>query len=267
MTTLSVKQGFKVGPYRIQMAQNQDDIKKALKLRFEVFNLELNEGIPENASLGIDIDQFDSHCDHLLVWYNDDVVGTYRLLPGSKKPQQGFYSQTEFNLAKTFEYYQSNMSEVVELGRGCISEEHRKQNVLMSLFIGLHCYIEENNFKALFGCASLPPETSPSASLAAFKYLQNNNFFNSSPKAHPLEKNQNLDLESKTEINDDIIKSTIPALLDIYLKIGAKIISSPAYDPTFKCYDLLVFFQLSDLSDWGQVLVDKYKKRILKQQT
>ena len=48
----------------------------------------------------------------------------------------------------------------------------------------------------------------------------------------------------------------------MYLDFGAKILARPAYDPVFKCFDLLMFFDMQDLSDWGQGLLDKFDKRL-----
>jgi len=49
-------------------------------LRFEVFNLELGEGLAESYATGLDVDPFDEFCDHLIVeeLATSEIVGTYR---------------------------------------------------------------------------------------------------------------------------------------------------------------------------------------------
>jgi putative hemolysin len=56
-----------VGRYRLRMAESVDDRDAACRLRFKVFNIELNEGLASSYQTGLDTDQFDLFCEHLLV--------------------------------------------------------------------------------------------------------------------------------------------------------------------------------------------------------
>jgi putative hemolysin len=64
-----------------QLAKNADDVRRAQQLRFEVFNLELGEGLAESYATGLDVDPFDEVCDHLIVeeLATREIVGTYRV--------------------------------------------------------------------------------------------------------------------------------------------------------------------------------------------
>ena len=53
--------------YAARLAQSADEVRRAQQLRFEVFNLELGEGLAESYVTGLDIDPFDEFCDHLIV--------------------------------------------------------------------------------------------------------------------------------------------------------------------------------------------------------
>lgn len=92
---------FATDRYRLRLAVTGDDLRTAQKLRFEVFNEELNEGLDEAWITGIDEDRFDAVCDHLIVEDSntDRVVGTYRLLPGliAQASGLGYYSAQEFD--------------------------------------------------------------------------------------------------------------------------------------------------------------------------
>ena len=55
------------GGYEMRMAESMEEVRRAQRLRFEVFNLELNEGLSESYATGLDADCFDEVCDHLLV--------------------------------------------------------------------------------------------------------------------------------------------------------------------------------------------------------
>ena len=45
--------------YSIRFAKTKEEILAALRLRFEVFNLELNEGLASSHATGLDEDEFD----------------------------------------------------------------------------------------------------------------------------------------------------------------------------------------------------------------
>jgi len=94
------------GAYRVRQAVGEHDLRAAFRLRFSVFNLELKEGLESASQTGLDIDEFDPVCDHLIVERvgTDQVVGTYRLQSGlMAKANLGYYGEREFS----FEPYES----------------------------------------------------------------------------------------------------------------------------------------------------------------
>jgi len=52
--------------YSARLARNAGEVRAAQILRFEVFNLELNEGLSQSHAGGFDEDPFDAVCDHLI---------------------------------------------------------------------------------------------------------------------------------------------------------------------------------------------------------
>src|ERR1700761_838238 len=72
------------GAYRARLAATEKDKLAAYRLRFMVFNLELNEGLESAFENGYDTDHYDEVCDHLIVEHagTGSVVGTYRLQDG-----------------------------------------------------------------------------------------------------------------------------------------------------------------------------------------
>src|ERR1700679_1942751 len=66
--------------YRARLAVTEAVRLAAYRLRFLVFNLELNKGLESAYRDGYDIDAFDVICDHLIVEHaaTGSVVGTYR---------------------------------------------------------------------------------------------------------------------------------------------------------------------------------------------
>ena len=50
--------------YTLRMAQSPADLHAVQRLRFEVFNIELQEGLIASYASGLDADPFDAVCDH-----------------------------------------------------------------------------------------------------------------------------------------------------------------------------------------------------------
>ena len=88
--------------YATRLARTAEEIRAAQALRFEVFNLELNEGLAASHATGLDADPFDTWCDHLFLFDDDKqrVMGTYRAISGARAREYGgFYAADEFDLA------------------------------------------------------------------------------------------------------------------------------------------------------------------------
>lgn len=67
----------------VRLAEDQYELEQALALRYEVFNLEMGEGLPQSRESQKDRDEYDYHCEHLIVLdktNQNKIVGTYRIL-------------------------------------------------------------------------------------------------------------------------------------------------------------------------------------------
>jgi len=83
---------------------------------------------------GIDEDEFDDVCEHLLVMNGKEVVGTYRLLRRNEtKNPSKFYTSGEFDISKLLE----TDFNLLELGRSCIHPNFRDGKVIQILWKGL----------------------------------------------------------------------------------------------------------------------------------
>src|SRR5438876_8619969 len=100
--------------YATRLARNRVEIRAAQALRFQVFNLELNEGLEQSYTTGLDEDPFDVVCDHLIVEHVPScyVVGTYRLQTGRNSAwYRGYYCSQELEL-QVFAPCRAQMTEV-----------------------------------------------------------------------------------------------------------------------------------------------------------
>jgi len=148
--------------YAVRLACNAGEIRAAQTLRFQIFNLELNEGLPQSYATGLDADRFDAACDHLLVEHvpSRQIVGTYRLQTGANAAKNlGYYCAQEFEFA----VFEPLRHEIVELGRACVHRQHRNLIVLGLLWKGIADYAKERGARYLIGCSSL---TSQDAAVA-----------------------------------------------------------------------------------------------------
>ncbi len=246
-----LNQGLPCGRYIVKLATTDAEKEAVYRLRFRVFNEELGEGIPENAATGMDVDEYDPFCDHLLLITDNRVVATYRLLYGPNRPPSGFYTESEFSLKSL----PADFENTVELGRACIESAYRQKTTLMTLFWGLHCYCEYRNAIYLLGCGTLNTKSKDVAE-ATYADMKQKGHVVEVPGVGPLPKNQ-------FQGNATGQTPELPSLLNLYIEFGAKIYSRPAYDPIFRCFDLLIVFHLQGLSEWGNELLKRFDRRLV----
>jgi len=226
------------GPYELRLAETESERIAAFRLRFNVFNLELNEGLDAAYENGLDVDQFDEGCDHLIVEdrRTGRTVGTYRLQTGSTAAAYaGYYSEREFD----FGPYERLRGSMVELGRACIDENHRSTEVLLLLWRGISQYAAHHAARYLIGCCSLTSQN-PEEGTSVFAALRGSlaeSQLRTSPRA---EFTMSLAREAKRELK-------VPKLLRTYLAVGAKICGPPAIDQEFKTIDFLTLIDLDQL--------------------
>lgn len=226
------------GPYELRLAQTEIERMAAYRLRFEVFNLELKEGLDAAYERGQDVDQFDPICDHLIVEdrRRGTIVGTYRLQTGSTAAAYaGYYSEREFD----FDPYEPLRGSMVELGRACIDRNHRSTEVLLLLWRGIVQYAAHHAARYLIGCCSLTSQD-PVEGTSVFAALSGSlaeKRLRTSPQA---EFTMPLVIGATRE-------RKIPKLLRTYLAVGAKICGPPAIDREFKTIDFLTLMDLDQL--------------------
>ena len=225
--------------YVTRLALNIDEIRAAQGLRFEVFNLELNEGLEQSYLTGLDEDPFDAVCDHLIVEHlpSGVIVGTYRLQTGlNAAAHLGYYSAQEFE----FQVFDPLRSEMIELGRACVHPQHRNLVVLGALWKGIADYARQHGGRYLFGCSSI---TSQDAAVGASAYadLCRRHLAQPQRRTSPLVAYDC----SLSQLAPEPVK--IPKLLRAYLTLGAKICGPPALDRQFKTIDFLTLLDLDTL--------------------
>jgi putative hemolysin len=255
-----------VGRYRVRLAETDADREAACRLRFRVFNIELGEGLESSYQTGLDTDQFDLTCEHLLVEDKLEenpfkrVVGTYRMQSGiTARDHFGYYSEQEFS----FGVYEPLRPGILELGRASIDRNHRSPEVLTLLWRGIAQYANDMGLRYLIGCSSLTSKD-PAEGWQMYRLLEH---YRVSPEfetvptpeyACPIESEgahaQPSPREEESKSMDGSgtpempVQVKVPKLLKTYLAIGARIGAPPAWDRAFGTIDFLTLLDLKMIS-------------------
>ena len=226
--------------YVITEAQTVAEVAEAQALRFEVFNLELAEGLVSSFVTGRDEDLYDTVCNHLLVRdaITGNVVGTYRYQTGlNAQAELGYYSESEFNLAP----YEHRRHEILELGRACVHKDHRNLRVLAMLWRGIAAVVARTQTRFLIGCSSLSSNDT-GIGQALYQQLVPSYLAPLGLRALP---------HSAVVCNAPRPLPAAPRppkLLAAYLSLGAWIAGPPALDIEFGTIDFLTILDMHNLN-------------------
>lgn len=235
---------FTAGRYVARFARTADEVDAVLRLRFEVFNLEMKEGLTESFETGRDLDVFDPHCHHMLVVDQQEgrIVGTYRMQTSEMATEgEGFYSAGEYDLDQIPQHIRDDS---IEVGRACIHRDHRNRQVLFLLWRGLAAYVVSTGKRYFFGCSSISSQN-PDEGLALHRQLDESGQVHRAFSAPPRD-------ALRCKPGDDWPegeKVEVPALFRTYLRYGSKVCSPPAIDREFGTIDFLVLLDTHELSE------------------
>jgi putative hemolysin len=235
----------------VSWARHTDEVRQAQRLRYQVFAQEMGAQL-STAVPGHDIDLFDNYCEHLLVRdeLTREVVGTYRLLtPAQARRVGSTYSDLEFDLTR-LRHLRERM---VELGRSCVHPDYRHGGVIMALWGALGEFMVRNKLDTMMGCASIPMLHNGiiSGDMAASIWQQLK-----ATHLAPIEHQVRPRLPLPVERLDSSLAAEPPALIKGYLRLGAKILGAPAWDPDFNTADLPMMMRIEDLPS-------RYRKHFL----
>ncbi len=230
------------GGLLVSWARHVDEVREAQRLRYQVFALEM--GAQLNCLIpGHDMDLFDNYCEHLLVRdaVTQEVVGTYRVLtPAQAKRVGSTYSDTEFDLTRL----RSLRERMVELGRSCVHKDHRHGGVIMALWGALGEFMVRNQLDTMIGCASIPMlhngMVSGDVAASIWQQLKTTHLA-------PIDLHVRPRLPLPVEQLDGSLQVEPPALIKGYLRLGAKVLGAPAWDPDFNSADLPMLMRINDL--------------------
>jgi putative hemolysin len=210
MSTFAEARGYHVGIARA------GDLPTVQRLRHDTFAAEF----PRMSSLdhGRDEDDFDDHCDHLVVRHEESrqIVGTYRMMtPECAATVGGRFGDRTFDLSPLRDVD----ADLVEVGRACVHPDHRNGAVISLIWAGIAGYMRRNGRRWLGGCAWAQPAEAP----AIWAYVQGDHLSPDRYRVAP-----------RRPLADGPLPPAEPAkpppLLHGYLRLGGWICGEPGYD-------------------------------------
>jgi putative hemolysin len=223
---------------RVEWAQSLADVRAAQRLRYRVF---VEEGGAQLAStvLHHELDAFDPWCEHLLVRRQSDgeVVGTYRVLtPQKAQLNGGLYADAAFDLAPLW----ALRPRLMEIGRACVHPAHRTGGVILALWRALAQLMQQRGLETMIGCASVPMRDGGHTAASLWQRLCANHLTVPELLVRPR-------LPLPIEHLDRTLDVKPPPLIKGYLRLGAKLLGPPSWDPDFQTADLPMMVCLADL--------------------
>lgn len=244
-------EGFRSDNLEIKLAQTPEEISAAQSLRYRVFYEEM--GAKPNAEMERrkqDFDDYDPHCDHLLVINHagdrKEIIGTYRLIRRDIADKVGqFYSSNEYDISHLLDY----PGEILELGRSCVEEPYRTRPVLNLLWQGIAAYVAHYDIKLLFGCASFPGND-VDAIKEKLSYLYHYHLAPTALRAKAHEKHHTeMNLVPADQINLKKTFSQLPPLLKGYLRVGAYIGDGAYIDTQWNSIDVCIICEMDMITE------------------
>ena len=227
--------------------------------------------VGEGTNLPFDLDEYDKHYHHLILWDNADqkIVGAYRMALGAEVMEKhgikGFYTSSLFDFDQELHPF---FNKVIEMGRAYISMEYQQKPLpLFLLWRGIvHVCLRNPNHKFLMGGVSISSRFSDFSKSLMIEFMRSNYFDpavaqhvhpKNDYKVHLSERDKNLffeDLDNDLNKFDKLIddfepEMRMPVLIKKYIKQNAKVVAFNV-DPNFNdAIDGLMYIRIRDLPE------------------
>lgn len=223
-----------------QVTRDPHRVEQAQRLRYEVFSAEYDSDLGTSVP-GLDADPFDPWCDHLMVTdtLTGELVATTRILRQDQTSHTGgFYSGNEFDLSRLL----SRPGRLAELGRTCVHPDYRNGATIGLLWSTLAGWLTEHRIDRVIGCASISMSDGGLRAWRIARHLQDRYLSSDDDRVWPRRDLPHLTHTASERPVD------IPALIRAYMRLGARVCGEPCWDPEFRCADVLVLLEVSELS-------------------
>jgi putative hemolysin len=237
--------------YAVRLAQSEDDLRAAQRLRYAVFVEELGGGgaLVDHVNR-LERDRFDPFFDHLLLLDEarapeDRVVGVYRLLRADQAAKAGqFYSEDEYDLSPL----KGSGRKLLELGRSCLHADYRGGMGMYHLWHALAAYVEAHGIEVLFGVASFHG-TDTKALAAPLSLLHHRHLapddLRVSARAAGFAA---MDLIPEDRLDRRMAMLAVPSLIKAYLRLGGFVGQGAFVDHAFNTTDVCLVLDVARMN-------------------
>ncbi len=248
----------RMGTLEVRQAKSKGEIKRAQRLRYNVFYKEGGAVADAKTLLSRrDKDAFDKLCSHLVVVDHDasatkpgkqPVVGTYRLLDHDVAVRHGgFYTANEFDLAPLLARHPG--LKFLELGRSCVLPQYRNKRTVELLWRGIWSYVSRSNCDVMIGCASLDG-TDPDELALQLSFLHHHARAPEAWSASALPKRKvEMNRMPKDAIDSKAALRQLPPLIKGYLRLGAYVGDGAVVDHQFGTTDVLIIMPVKMIGE------------------
>lgn len=162
------------------------------------------------------------------------------LAPAGTIAAGGLYTETEFDL-RAFDPLRASL---VEMGRAVVRGGHRNGAVVLLMWAGILAYLDRYDYDYVTGCVSVPiggesGDEAPGSLLRGVRDVILSR--HAAPSRYRVHPHRPVVVDGRAL--DDIpapARSSVPALLRGYLRLGAQVCGGPAHDPAFGVGDFCV---------------------------
>ena len=240
--------------FRVKLAQTEDELRAAQRLRYDVFVAELGgSGDMVDHEARLERDAFDPFFDHLIL-YDDalihegdaTVVGVYRLLPQEGAAKIGrYYSEDEYDLTPL----RQSGRRLLELGRSCLHADYRGGTAMYVLWQALADYVIERDIEILFGVASFHgtniADIAAPLSMLYHRHLAPPEL---RVQAQP-HSAQTMNLISEADLDRKAAMLAVPALIKAYLRLGSVVGADAFVDRRFNTTDVCLIMDTAKMNE------------------
>jgi putative hemolysin len=240
--------------FRVKLAQTEDELRAAQRLRYDVFVVELGgSGEMVDHEARLERDAFDPFFDHLIL-YDDalihdgdpTVVGVYRLLPQEGAAKIGrYYSEDEYDLTPL----RQSGRRLLELGRSCLHADYRGGTAMYVLWQALADYVIERDIEILFGVASFHginiADIAAPLSMLYHRHLAPPEL---RVQAQP-HSAQTMNLISEADLDRKAAMLAVPALIKAYLRLGGVVGADAFVDRRFNTTDVCLIMDTAKMNE------------------
>ena len=244
-------------PWRVGLATEPREREAVFRLRYDVFVAEQGyRHVGTDAGPGLDVDHFDPWCDHLYIYDEERarVAGTYRAIRGSEALKRGgLYAGDEFDLAPLTPI----AHEILQGGRACVAPEYRGTQAFQYLSFGMDLLLREHNCRYLLGADSFRADIDELSRVWSHVRAHG---MDPDWLVQPWPANQAPGLYDVPVAKAD--ERSLPEVVRMDLRLGFRACSSPAWDPGFGCYDLLMLGRRDRFSRLYNGIVERIERQL-----